>query len=433
MIGRHGPIRIRWWIFAFMSAFAMLAYIQRTSLSVAAEKIMPALHLTQMQIGWLNAAFTTAYALSQLPGGILSQRIGARTTFTVIGIVGLIATIATPIAPALLTGTALFVALLAAQALLGAAQGPVFPAWASIAEAWFPQRQWATVNGLVAAFMNIGGAVTPLLIVLLTLQVGWQGALLCIALPTALLTIGWAWYGRNTPREHAAVTAEELAELPPTDPSTSASMTVHRLLHVLGDRNVLLLALSYLCMNYAFYLLSFWSFLYLVEERHFAGIESGLVGMLPWVGAGLGAGVGGYLSDALAIRFGFRWGYRLAPVITLPAAGVLLLVTVGVSTPYAAVLGLVAAFFAVEITEGAYWAATMRVARADTAAATGALNTGGNMGGIIAQPVVAALSGSGHWNAAFFTGTGFAMIAALCWLFVDADRQTPSPGEPVPR
>jgi ACS family glucarate transporter-like MFS transporter len=426
MTGRQGPIRIRWWIFAFMSGFAMLAYIQRTSLSVAAEKIMPALHLTQMQIGWLNAAFTTAYALSQLPGGVLSQRLGARRTFTVIGVIGLIATIATPIAPALLAGTALFVALLAAQALLGAAQGPVFPAWASVAESWFPQSQWATVNGLVAAFMNIGGALTPLFIVLLTLHFGWQGALLCIAVPTALLTAGWAWYGRNSPREHPAVTPLELAELPVPSQMAAPAMTVRRLLGILGDRNVLLLAFSYLCMNYAFYLLSFWSFLYLVEERHFAGIESGLVGMLPWIGAGLGAGVGGYLSDALAIRFGFRWGYRLAPLITLPVAGALLLVTVGVSTPYAAVMGLVAAFFAVEVTEGAYWAATMRVARADTAAATGALNTGGNMGGIIAQPVVAALSGTGHWSAAFFTGTGFALVAALCWLFVDSDRQSPN-------
>ncbi len=109
------PIRIRWWIFLFMSAFAMLSYIQRTSIAVAAEQMMPDLHLTQMQIGWLNAAFTTAYAIAQLPGGLIGQRFGARLTYTGVGLIGLVATVATPLAPVLLAGTALFIALLLAR------------------------------------------------------------------------------------------------------------------------------------------------------------------------------------------------------------------------------------------------------------------------------------------------------------------------------
>ena len=53
-------MRVRWQIFGFLSAFAMLSYVQRTSLGVAAQNIMPDLHLSQMQIGWLNAALATA-------------------------------------------------------------------------------------------------------------------------------------------------------------------------------------------------------------------------------------------------------------------------------------------------------------------------------------------------------------------------------------
>ena len=64
-----------------------------------------------------------------------------------IGLVGLVATIATPLAPVVLAGTALFVALLAAQGLLGLAQGPVFPMFAAVSQTWFPQRQWALANG----------------------------------------------------------------------------------------------------------------------------------------------------------------------------------------------------------------------------------------------------------------------------------------------
>jgi MFS transporter, ACS family, glucarate transporter len=417
------PVRIRWWIFAYMFSFAMLSYIQRNSIAVAAVTVMSDLHVTQWQIGLLNAAFTTAYALTQLPGGVIGQRFGARLTYVGVGVVGLIATLATPLAPVVLAGTALFLALLLAQALLGVSQGPVFPMFAAVLERWFPMNRWAIANGLQTAGMLLGGAVTPILIVLLTESFGWKGALLWIAPPIAIVTAGWAWYGRNSPREHSAVTPAEITELSAAADELAAPMTWRRLLAVVSDRNVLLLAFSYLCMNYAFYLLSYWSFLYLVQVRHFSGIESGLVGMAPWIGAAIGAAAGGYLSDGLAERLGARWGFRLVPLITLPIVAVLLLMTIHVTNPYVAVLALAAAFGAIEINEGAYWAATMRVARADTGAATGVLNTGGNVGGIICQPIVAALSGAGLWNGAFASGSLFALVAAGAWLLINSDQR----------
>jgi ACS family glucarate transporter-like MFS transporter len=416
-------MKVRWMIFLFMCAFAMMAYLQRTSLGVAAQNIMPALHLSQLQIGWLNAAFATCYALAQLPGGIVGQQYGARLTLSVVGLVGLVATLATPLAPLLLGGTALFVALLAVQGLLGLSQGPVFPMVAAVLQTWFPQRQWALTNGLNSLGANIGGAMTAPLIVILTLHFGWQGALLWIALPTALLAAAWAWYGRDTPRGHPRVGPAELAELDAADLQKPPPMTLVRLRLILGQRDVQLLAFSYFCLNYVFYLLGTWSFLYLVQVRNFTGLESGFAGMLPWIGAGIGACIGGLLSDRLAQRLGFRWGYRLLPLVSLPLAGVLLLVTIGVAAPYVAVFALMATFFMIELNEGAYWAATMRVARADTGAATGVLNTGGNFAGIVSAPIVAGLSGAGHWDIAFVLGTAFAFVGAACWLLLDPDRK----------
>jgi len=416
-------MKVRWKIFLFLFAFAMLAYLQRTSLGVAAQNIMPDLHLSQLQIGWLNAAFATCYALAQLPGGIVGQQYGARLTLTMVGLVGLIATIATPLAPMVLGGTALFVALLSAQGLLGLSQGPVFPMVAAVLQSWFPQRQWAVTNGLNSLGMNIGGAMTAPLIVILTMHFGWQGALLWIALPAVLLTAAWAWYGRDTPRGYPRVTPAELAELDASDLQKPPPMTLQRLRRIVGQRDVQLVAFSYFCLNFVFYLLGTWSFLYLVQERSFTGLESGFAGMLPWIGAGIGAGVGGYLSDHLAQRLGFRWGYRLVPLVSLPLAGLLLLVVVGVAAPYMAVLALMASFFMIELNEGAYWATTMRVARADTGAATGVLNTGGNAAGIVSAPIVAALSGAGRWPVAFMLGTAFALAGAACWLLLDPDRR----------
>jgi MFS transporter, ACS family, glucarate transporter len=417
------PVRIRWWIFAFTVAFPMLSYIQRLSVQDMAETIMPSLQVSQVQIGWLATAFTAAYAFAQLPGGIFSQRFGARWTLVLVGLLGFLATLAFPIAPMVLAGTALFIALLCAQALLGVSQGPLFPAALAVIESWLPENRWAMAGGLQSAGMNFGGAATPVLVALLGSSFGWQGALLWIAVPVALLTLAWGWYARDTPREHAAVTPEELAELGRGAEETAQPPTLRRLRKLLSDRNVLLLSLSYLCMNYAYYLLSFWSYLYLIQIRHFSGIEGGLAGAVPWIGAGVGAGAGGFISDWLAERFGVRWGYRIVPLVALPGAGILLLVTLHVATSYAAVASLTAAFCMVELTEGAYGAAVMQVARRDVAAAFGVLNTGGNVGGIIAQPIMGFLTSTGSWSSAFISGTVFAWVAAALWFVIDSERR----------
>jgi MFS transporter, ACS family, glucarate transporter len=413
-------IRVRWWIFAFTFAFAMLSFIQRTSIAVAGESIIAAVHITQMQIGLLNAAFLTTYTLMQIPAGALGERLGARRTFMAVGILGLCATLATPLWPVVFNGTAIFVALLITQGVLGVSQAPVFPMSAAVIEAWFPVNRWAIANGYQTSGMLLGGAVTPPLIVVLTQCVGWRGALLSIALPVLLIFAAWGWYGRDRPEEHPLVTKEELDELPRRTVPTSP-LTARRLGAILMDRNVLLLSLSYLCVEYTFYFLTFWSFLYLVQVRHFSGISSGIAGMVPWIGAAIGAAAGGILSDRAVERFGCRWGYRIVPLISLPFVAALLIVTISVTTPWSAVLALTAAFAGVEVNEGAYWAATMRVARADTGAAAGVLNTGGNAGGILCQPVVALLTSAGGWGAAFATGSVLAIIAGVLWLLIDTD------------
>lgn len=428
------PVRIRWWIFTFMFLFAMLSYVQRTSVIDAAVYIEPQLNLSQFAVSLLGLAFVITYAVMQVPAGVFGQKYGARFTYFLVGLVGLAATIATPVAPMLLGGTALFAMLLLSQMVLGISQAPVFPVFAGVCEPWFPPSQWAFANGLQSSGMTLGTAVTPIVIVLLTEHFGWQGALLWIAVPATALALLWVWYGRNSPKEHPAVTAEELAELGEVAADKPEPMTLARLGRIARDRNVLLLTASYTSMNYLFYLLGYFPFLYLAQKRHLTNLDSGWLAMVPPIGAAIGSAVGGALSDFAVKRYGVRRGYSVVPIISLPLAGVALIVAVHCDSAYAAVAALALAFAGVEITEGPYWAATMQIARSDTMAATGVLNTGGNIGGIIAVPAIGFLSGRGHWDAAIIVGAAFAVLAAGLWFLVDPSRRavTEAPVQPVP-
>jgi len=422
-VTRPPLIRVRWRIFSLLFGFGFLAYLQQKSITVAAERMMPDLGLSQFQIGLIEWAFVLGYGLCQVPGGIFGQHQGARRTFVIIGLAAFLATIATPLAPYWLTGLSLLVALLLVQLLLGCAQAATFPVSAGVFEVWFPPRRWASVQGLQTMGLSLGAALTPPLIANLMSVMGWQRALLWASLPAVALISIWAWYGRNTPREHPSVTPEELEEIGtlsavPVDSTIGA----RQLLNILKNRNVLLLAISYLCLNYSFYLLSNWVFLYLVQERRFSVLESGWLAMTPPLAAALGSGVGGLITGALCQRFGDRWGYRLLPLIAMPVAAALLLVSVDAANPYWAVAGLALCFAAVELNEGAYWGAAMTVGRGDTMAVSGVMNTGGNLGGIIGIPIIAYLSGEHLWRAAFVIGAGFAVASAVAWLGISVDE-----------
>jgi MFS transporter, ACS family, glucarate transporter len=417
-------IRVRWKIFLYLFGFGFIVYLQQRSITVASVQMMPQLGFSQMQLGWLETALLAGYTALQFPGGVIGQRLGARRMFVIIGLLAFAATLSTPLAPLLLAGSALFGVLLAVQLVLGASQGPVFPVSAGVFETWFTPDQWPLVQGLQSMGLQLGAAFSPPLIAWLMSAFDWQRALAWSTLPALALIIGWAWYGRNTPAEHPAVSPAELAELGAHAQARVDSVISWRgLWQLTKNRDVLILTLSYLCMNYVFYLLANWCFLYLVQERHFTVLESGWLASTPPLAAAIGSGVGGKLACDLGTRYGIRSGLRIVPLVSLPAAGLLQFAAVYAANAYLAVAALALCFAAVELNEGPYWAAAMHIGRADTMSAGGLLNTGGNAGGLVATPIVAYLSGHHAWTAAFLIGAVFAVASGAAWLLVDPTRR----------
>ena len=421
--------RIRSLVFAMLFAFAFTGYVQRTSISIAAERMMPELGLTQVQVGWLFTSFLFTYAVFQLPGALLGEKFGPRLVLSAIGLTTIIASVLTASAPLIAAFGVMFTALLLARALLGVAQGGLFPVITGGIQFWFPVRSWCSMQGLSVMGLWLGAAVTTPLVAWLMQSYGWQAALIISSVPSLLLVALWYGFARDRPEEHPAVSPAELAELkanPPCDPG--APLTARRILRVVGDPQILRITASYFIMNYVFYLVTFWSFLYLVQERKLSVLESGWLAALPFVVAGASAATGGRLADRFRARYGDRIGLRILPLVALPVAALFLFLTVWLANPYWAVVALCLGFAFVEVTEGSYWGAAMRLAPQDTMASTAVLNTGGNLGGVVATPIIAVLSSGQSWGIVFATGAATAIAAALLWLTIDAGRPAPSSG-----
>lgn len=418
-------IRVRRKIYLFLFAFGFIAYLQHASITVAGVPMMAQLGLNEVQLAWIFDAFVLGYSIMQFPGGLLGQRFGARLTFVVIGLVAFVAMLATPLAPELFSGATLFAVLLVAQLILGLAQGPIFPVSAGVFEAWFRPVRWPLVQGVQSMGLQLGAAVAPLLLPSLMAAFGWQQALVWTTLPALGVILWWGRYARNTPAEHPRVSAEELAELGPSAAAGAPQpMSWARAWQLLKDPDVLLLTVSYVFMNYVYYLLSTWVVVYLVQERHFTILEGGLLATAPPLAAAVGAGVGGYAASVLSTRFGVRKGLRIIPLLSLPAAGLLQFLAADALNAYLAVAALALCYACVELNEGPYWAAIMHVARTDSMAASGILNTGGNVGGLIGIPIVGYLAQHHAWTSAFLLGTALALLSAAAWLFVDPQRSS---------
>jgi nitrate/nitrite transporter NarK len=219
------------------------------------------------------------------------------------------------------------------------------------------------------------------------------------------------------------VSARELAELDEGGHEPPAPTSLSRCLQLIGERSLLMLALSYMLANVAFYQLMAAPFLYLTQQRHLSQADAGWLAMLPPIGAAIGSCLGGALTDRSAARFGLRWGHRLVPLAALPGAAVLLLCGTYASSIPIAVGCFVLAYGCQQLNEGPVAAATMQIARADSMSGFGVINTGGNLGGVLLYPLLGYLSGRGEWNLAFVIAAGCCLASAILWLLVRADRR----------
>ena len=72
------PSRTRFGVIIFAVTLAIITYIDRVCISKAAPLIQNDLHISKENMGWIFGAFGLAYALFEIPGGWLGDKLGPR-------------------------------------------------------------------------------------------------------------------------------------------------------------------------------------------------------------------------------------------------------------------------------------------------------------------------------------------------------------------
>jgi ACS family glucarate transporter-like MFS transporter len=416
---------IRWVVLAILVLGSAIAYVLRTNFNIVSETMMHDLGMNEYQLGMVFSAFAAGYAIFQFPGGIFGHRYGPRFTITLIAVIWTILSLITAVIPGndVLSVATIVVALIVTRFLVGAFHAPFFPVTiGGTIASWFPLRQWGLSNGLTSTGLTLGAAATAPVIVWLMDAYGWRSALLITAPVGLLFAVIFRWYVTDDPKDHPDIRVEEL-DLIASDRPAGGQVPIKGAWKVaLRNRNVLLITGSYFCMNYLFYLFFSWFFFYLTDIKGLSNTDAGMFVSAQWILGAVGATAGGIICDFLVRRLGVRSGPKILAMAGLIFSAVFLYLGAVSANPILSVGFLCLSFACNQMTEAPIWVATMAVSGRHAAVATGILNTGANLPGVLGGLLVPVTAGLFGWPAAMATGSIFAIIGALLWLFIRADE-----------
>ena len=275
------------WNIAFLLAFSQaIAYIDRVNLSVVGPVLIKVYHYTPATVGVLFSTFNWAFTLSLLAAGPLTDKVRPRISFPVgVGIWS--------IATALCSLTTSFGLLAACRAFVGVGEAPMIPSGARVIRETYPKERRALVVGTFFAGNKVGLSLgIPLASALFT-AFGWPAVFYVTGSLGLIWVVWWLLVYRAPPRE-AEMVAPEVQRI------RWATLLRYR-----TTWGVMLGQAGYL---YIFYVFATWLPGYLVLQRHMSVLNSGVVGMLPFLIGTLCTIAAGWIGDRL-IRRGARVTY----------------------------------------------------------------------------------------------------------------------------
>ena len=381
-------------------AAALLNYFDRSALAVANPLIRADLHLSVAQMGLLLSAFLWAYAFAQLPIGALLDRVGPKRALGA----GLVLWSAAQAAGGLMTGLSPF---LAARALLGLGEGPMFPAAAAVVRDWFRLHRRTSATGVWNSAPAIAQALAPPVLTLLMTAVGWRWMFIVLGLAGLVLAAVWT-FGYRDRRRRAG-------------PTTECRFSAAGWGRLFTRRMTWGLMAGNFGVIYVLWLYSTWLPGYLEIERHLSIKSAGMVASIPFalsIGGSIG---GGFLADRIA-----RGGRSL--VRTQKAFVCLSLVGMGLFTfaaAHASSIGWAIADISAALccngcaTCMAWAIATTAAPKGYIGALGGIQNFAGYIGATLAPMLTGAIvEATGSFTPALVTGAAIAFLSAASYALI---------------
>lgn len=271
---------LRWWMIGLIMLGAVINYLTRATLGVAAPTVLTDLNITSEEYGWITAAFQLGVMMQPLCGYVLDV-IGLKMGFAIFATAWSLLTIAHGFAHN-------WPMLMGLRGLLGLAEGSANPAGMKAVAEWFPARERGHAGGVYNIGASVGSMLAPPLVAWAILFWNWQMAFVLAG------TLGLVWVAAwlkfyQSPATHPALSDEERAHIAAGQEShLTGDGARPDFRQLLKQRNFWGIALPRFLADPTWGTLAFWVPLYLTTVRGFDLTAIAMFAWLPFVAADLG-------------------------------------------------------------------------------------------------------------------------------------------------
>jgi len=447
------PTRIRWLLVAWVALVGAVSFLDRVNISIAARSITQEYRLSDLELGWIFAAFAVGYSLFQIPAGWTADRFGPRRVLAFGAVWWAVFTTLTACIP---TGLARAVLIFwSVRFLLGMGECVMYPSSNRWVASWIPTAERGLANGLIFAGVGAGAAFTPPIVAAIMIHLGWRAAFWVCAALGLLVGLGWYALARDHPDQHAWVNEAErkwireglptsgenqvartsevevrglrsrgakelkvrVADLEGIGPRYSLSWRT-----ILTSRDVWAITLSYFTYGYVAYIFFIWFYTYLTKVRGLDLKAGSYYGMLPFVAMSLGSATGGWIADAISRRFGRWWGRCGFAAMGLAGAAVFVAVGTHAESAGAASLILAGGAGSLYLSQSAYWALSADLGGPSSGSLSGFVNMGAQIGSAVTAVVTPVLARHFGWNAPFLAAATLCALGSAAWLIVNPNK-----------
>jgi ACS family glucarate transporter-like MFS transporter len=367
------PYRVR--VLALLFLLVLVMYFDRLCIAVAGPRIQHDLKMSPSQWGWVIGAFTIAYALFEIPSGMLGDRIGPRKVLTRIVLWWSAFT-------ALTGAVSSYPVLLVVRFLFGAGEAGAFPNSATVIGRWIPNSERARAASVIWTATAVGGILTPLIVVPVQKIYGWQASFFLFGSLGIFWAALWYWWFRDTAAEKPGVPDAERELIGTPIPRSGHGLPWAKLLR---DGNFVRLLMMYHTYCWGAYFFLTWFPTYLQLGRGLTEDQMKIAASLPAWASLAGLISGGFLSDRLARKHSLRLARCAVGATGLIVAGICLgIATISADITMALCL-LTLGSGAMGLMIPVSWSICVDMAREHVGAVSGAMNTAGQVGSLISS------------------------------------------------
>ncbi|MCM3872862.1 MAG: MFS transporter [Pyrinomonadaceae bacterium] len=283
--------RLRWWMIGLVMLGAMINYLTRATLGVAAPTLLKDLQITTQQYSWIIGAFQGAIMLQPLCGYVLDV-LGLKRGFAIFATAWSFISMAHGLAGS-------WQAFAVLRGLLGLAEGSANPAGVKALSEWFPAKERGLAGGVYNIGASVGSMLAPPLVAWAILVYNWQMAFVATGAVGLVWVALWLWL-YESPSKHPKLSEEEREYISSgQEQHLQDDGTRPSIIRILKQRNFWGIALPRFLADPTWGTLTFWLPLYLSSVRNFDLKQIALFAWLPFLAADLGSMFGGTVSIAL--------------------------------------------------------------------------------------------------------------------------------------